>query len=198
MNEPVKDEHASARAAAQHSISEPLAPILPACGCIEPTLKQIETLPLPVSQIFSQRSLIAAVAGSCALAAILLACANPRMASVENGKSRGLASVARTFSDKGLNRITADMDPAMLALAKRHDPIGRQADPWGRTVGWDNLDISQIPDLGLDTSAVETAEEINSLRAFSKLPIRPMRPFVMHAGGQDRARAMKCQSGAVY
>lgn len=171
---------------------------MPGYGCIEPPLKQIETLPLPVSQIFSQRSLIAAIAGSCALAAILLACANPRMSGLEDGKSQGLASVARTFSDKGLRRLTADMDPAMLSLAKRHDPIGRQADPWGRTVGWTNLDISQIPDLGLDASDVETAEEINALRGFSKLPIRPMRPFVLHAGGQDRARAMKCLSEAVY
>lgn len=165
---------------------------------MEPTLKQIETLPLPVSQIFSQRNLIAAIAGSCALAAILLACANPRMASVEDSKSLGLASIVRTFSDKGLKRLTADMDPAMLALAQRHDPVGRQADPWGRTVGWSNLDISQIPDLGLDASTAEQAEEINALRSFSKLPIRPMRPFVLHAGGQDRARAMKCLSEAVY
>lgn len=171
---------------------------MPGYDCIEPTLQQIETLPLPVARIFSQRNLIAAIAGSCALAAILLACANPRLTSVEDSKSQGLASVARSFSDKGLRRLTADMDPAMLALAKRHDPVGRQADPWGRTVGWTNLNISEIPDLGLDTSTVETAEEINALRSFSKLPIRPMRPFVLRADGQDRARAMKCLSEAVY
>jgi spore germination cell wall hydrolase CwlJ-like protein len=106
--------------------------------------------------------------------------------------------VARSFSDRGLARLTADMDPAMLALAKRHDPLIRQADPWGRTVGWTSLDISQIPDLGLDTTQVETAEEINASRAFSKLPIRPMRPFVLHAGGQDASRALKCLSEAVY
>ncbi|MGH6998153.1 MAG: hypothetical protein ACREEO_08150, partial [Phenylobacterium sp.] len=166
-----------------------LAPILPVSGCMEPGLKQIGTSPLPLSQIISQRGLIAALAATCGLAVILLACANPRYTDGSDGRSQGLAQVARTFSERGLTRLTADMDPAMLALAKRHDPLARQADPWGRTIGWTSLDISKIPDLGLDTSSVETAEEINALRAFSKLPIRPMRPFVLHAGGQDAGRA---------
>ena len=165
---------------------------------MEPGLKQNGILPLPLSQIISQRGLIAALATTCGLAVILLACANPRYADGSDGRSQGLAQVARTFSDRGLTRLTADMDPAMLALAKRHDPLARQADPWGRTVGWTSLDISKIPDLGLDTSSVETAEEINAMRAFSKLPIRPMRPFVLHAGGQDAGRALKCLSEAVY
>jgi hypothetical protein len=165
---------------------------------MEPQLQQIETLPLPFSRIISQRGLIAALAATCGLAVILLACANPGHRPSADSKSQGLASVARNFSDRGLARVTADMDPAMLALAKRHDPVIRQADPWGRTIGWTSLDISEIPDLGLDTSTVETAEEINALRAFSKLPIRPMRPFVLHAGGQDATRALRCLSEAVY
>lgn len=165
---------------------------------MEPTPKQNETLPLPVSQLLSQRNLIAAVATVCGLTAVLLACANPRVSSQEDGRAQGLARVARTFSDRGFARVTADMDPAMMTLAKRHDPLIKQADPWGRTIGWTNLDISEIPDLGLDTSSVETAEEINALRAFSKLPIRPMRPFVLHADGQDRSRAMKCLTEAIY
>ena len=165
---------------------------------MEPGLKQIGTSLLPLSQIISQRGLIAGLAATCGLAVILLACANPRYTAGSDGRSQGLAQVARTFSERGLTRLTADMDPAMLALAKRHDPLARQADPWGRTVGWTSLDISKIPDLGLDTSSVETAEEINAMRAFSKLPIRPMRPFVLHAGGQDAGRAQKCLAEAVY
>ncbi len=160
--------------------------------------KQIGTLPLPLSQILSQRGLIAALAATCGLAVILLACANSRYADGSDAKSQGLAQVTRNFSSRGLDRLTADMDPAMLALARRHDPLGRQADPWGRTIGWTSLDISKIPDLGLDASSVEAAEEINAMRAFSKLPIRPMRPFVLQAGGQDASRALKCLSEAVY
>lgn len=165
---------------------------------MKPGLKQIGTSPLPLSQILSQRGLIAALATTCGLAVVLLACANPRYVDGSDGKSQGLAQVTRNFSSRGLDRLTADMDPAMLALAKRHDPLGRQADAWGRTIGWTSLDISKIPDLGLDTSQAATAEEVNALRGFSKLPIRPMRPFVLHAGGQDASRAQKCLAEAVY
>ncbi len=152
---------------------------------------------LNLSQIFSQRGLIAALVATCGAAVVLLACANPNYTAEDVGKSRGLATVVRTLSDKGLARLTANMDPAMLALAKRHDPV-KQADVWGRPIGWASLDITQIPDLGLGETSVETAEEINSLRGFSKLPIRPMRPFVLAAGGPDGARALKCLAEAVY
>jgi hypothetical protein len=36
------------------------------------------------------------------------------------------------------------------------------------------------------------------LRPFSRLPIRPMRPFTMPVGGEDRARALDCLTQAVY
>lgn len=159
---------------------------------------ECETLSLDLSRIFSQRGLIAALTAVCGLAVVLLACANPRLAADENHKAQGLATVVGSLSDKGLQRLTADMDPAMLALARRHDPVLREADPWGRTVGWTSLDIRQIPDLGIAATTAETAEELNALRAFSKLPIRPMRPFVLKAGGQDAARALKCLTEAVY
>lgn len=150
-----------------------------------------------LSQIFSQRGLIAALVSTCGLAVLLLACANTYSTPRQAGKPQGVAAIARSFSDQGLKRLTADMDPAMLALAKRHDPV-RQTDFWGRPSGWAVLDITTIPDLGLDTSSVETAEEINAMRGFSKLPIRPMRPFVIPANGPDGSRALRCLAEAVY
>ena len=166
-----------------------MEPIWSRPGTLRPSLSHI---------LHAQRGLIAALVVGCGLAVILLACANPKMAPEESGRARGVAMIVRSFTERGLIRLTADMDPAMLALARRHDPLNRQADPWGRAVGWTSLDIRQIPDLGLDTTQVETAEEINALRAFSKLPIRPMRPFVLHADGQDASRALKCLAEAVY
>ncbi len=166
-----------------------MEPIWSRPGTLRPSLSHI---------LHAQRGLIAALVVGCGLAVILLACANPKMAPEESGRARGVAMIVRSFTDRGLIRLTADMDPAMLALARRHDPLARQADPWGRAVGWTSLDIRQIPDLGLDATQVETAEEINASRAFSKLPIRPMRPFVLHAGGQDASRALKCLAEAVY
>jgi spore germination cell wall hydrolase CwlJ-like protein len=105
--------------------------------------------------------------------------------------------VAASLSDEGLARLTADMDPAMLALVRRHDPI-RQADLWGRPIGWGNLDISSPPDLGFDHAVDQAAQEINALRPFSRLPIRPMPPLVLAAALVDQDRALTCLTQAVY
>jgi hypothetical protein len=55
-----------------------------------------------------------------------------------------------------------------------------------------------VPDLNLPQQTGETAEELNALRPFADLPIRPMKPFKVKASGEDRARALQCLSEAVY
>ncbi|MBL8554693.1 MAG: cell wall hydrolase [Phenylobacterium sp.] len=92
------------------------------------------------------------------------------------------------------------MDPAMRALALRHDPGSRAPDTWGRATGWNKLDLGHAPDLGFTDAQAqgETAEELNALRPFATLPIRPMRPFVLKASGGDRDRALQCLAEAVY
>nr|QQZ49494.1 cell wall hydrolase [Phenylobacterium glaciei] len=42
------------------------------------------------------------------------------------------------------------------------------------------------------------AEDINALRPFSTLPIRPMKPFKLAVDTQDGSRALKCLAQAVY
>src|SRR3546814_15938089 len=90
-------------------------------------------------------------------------------------------------------KTTATFDPAVRTLARRHDPGLSAPDTWGRPQGWASLDLHHIPDLGLavdrgSADAAEIAQEINALRPFSGLPIRPMRPFVLKADADDRAR----------
>ncbi|WP_337186512.1 cell wall hydrolase [Phenylobacterium sp.] len=106
--------------------------------------------------------------------------------------------VSRDMSDSGLFHLASRMDPAMRALAVRHDPGVRRADLWARPEGWTRLDLENVPTLGLGETDPTTAEELNALRPFSKLPIRPMRPFVLKDGGPDYARAFQCLSQAVY
>lgn len=101
------------------------------------------------------------------------------------------------LSDAGLASYTADMDHAMLALARRHDPNAKP-DLWGRPEGWASLDLAEAPDLGFFTAHDGTAEQLNALLPFSDGPIRPMRPFVLKASGEDRERALKCLTEAVY
>jgi hypothetical protein len=47
-------------------------------------------------------------------------------------------------------------------------------------------------------AAPEIAQEVNALRPFSGLPIRPMRPFVLNTDADDRARAIHCMTQAIY
>jgi spore germination cell wall hydrolase CwlJ-like protein len=106
--------------------------------------------------------------------------------------------VSRTLTHPGINELAAGMDPAMRALALRHDPGLRRPDLWARPEGWASLDINNVPTLGVAEPEGESAAEVNALRPFARLPIRPMRPFVLAATGADRARAVDCLSQAVY
>ena len=107
---------------------------------------------------------------------------------------------ASGFSDAVLLKTTASFDPSLRDLARRHDPGLNRPDTWGRPQGWESLDLRSVPDLGLsvEEAAPEVAQEVNALRPFSGLPIRPMRPFVLKADADDRARAVHCMAQAIY
>ncbi|MDP3660559.1 cell wall hydrolase [Phenylobacterium sp.] len=136
----------------------------------------------------------------CALMASALAssvaCVSLRGA--PNGHAQGLTAISGGLSDIGLGALIADMDSAMLALARRHDPGSRSADTWGRPVGWASLDLTTAPDLGISAPDAQTARELNALRPFASSPVRPMRPFMLKAGPLDAERALQCLSQAVY
>jgi len=116
---------------------------------------------------------------------------------INAGRAEGLATVARSLSDHGLARLTADMDPAMLALARRHDPAPRK-DYWGRVPGWETYDLATLPTLGFGTAFDMAAREINAFKPFADLPINPMEPFILRASRQDQAQALRCLSQAIY
>ena len=133
-----------------------------------------------------------------ALAAIggLGACATyylPRGA----GRAGGMATIAGTLSDAGLARYVADMDPAMLALARRHDPRPHQ-DHWGRVRGWERLDIRQIPRLGDRAPDFEEARRVNAYRLAAPLAIEAARPFKISGPAAERDKALHCLTQAVY
>ncbi|WP_293903962.1 cell wall hydrolase [Phenylobacterium sp.] len=108
------------------------------------------------------------------------------------------AFAKRDLSAAELQRLAASMDPAMRALVLRHDPGLRRPDAWARPEGWASLDITHVPTLGVAPAEGESAAELNGLRPFANLPIRPMRPFILAADGADRARAIECLTQAVY
>ena len=107
------------------------------------------------------------------------------------------------YSDVVLLRTAAGYDPAIRSLARRHDPGLNLPDTWGKPEGWASLDLRHVPDLGLsvhegEAPSPEVAQEVNLLRPFSKLPIRPMRPFVLNTDANDRDRAVHCMAQAIY
>ncbi len=130
-------------------------------------------------------------------AAMLAACVTDYRRPAGSGRVAGVAAVTRGFSKISLERITADMDPAMLALARRHDPAPRK-DSWGRVVGWTSYDLAQLPTLGDFNFTSSDAQLINALRPGSKFPPPAARPFVLKASEEDRLRAEECLTQAIY
>jgi spore germination cell wall hydrolase CwlJ-like protein len=131
------------------------------------------------------------------VATSLSACVTDYRVAAGTGRMGGVVAVARGLSNAALARLTADMDPAMLALARRHDPIPG-ADPWGRVVGWTSYDLSRIPTLGQIDLAAGDAMLINALKPFGGEPTPPAKPFVLKASTDDRARAEECLTQAIY
>jgi spore germination cell wall hydrolase CwlJ-like protein len=112
------------------------------------------------------------------------------------GRAGGVARIGAGYGHAALERITADMDPAMLALARRHDPVPR-TDYWGRVRGWERIDITVLPSLGFGTLSFEDAQAVNSY-ILAVDPVTPARPFILEASEADRGRAVNCLSQAVY
>ena len=113
------------------------------------------------------------------------------------GREAGMARIARSFTDDGLRRYVANMDPAMLSLARRHDPRPH-IDYWGRVRGWERIDLASIPRLGDIAPDFDEARIINALRPVAPLPVEPARPFILKASATDRAKALRCLTQAVY
>lgn len=101
------------------------------------------------------------------------------------------------FSAHALQQLQARMDPAMMAIAIRHDTVP-EPDLWGRVVGWTQYDLSTLPTLGSLEIGETDARLINALRPGASEPPPPARPFILKAGEEDRARAEQCLTQAVY
>lgn len=114
-----------------------------------------------------------------------------------SGRDAGLMRVTASFSERGLKRYVANMDPAMLALARRHDPRPRK-DYWGRVPGWEVIRLRDIPRLGDRDPDFDEARLINSLRPAIPEPMEAAKPFVLTGSADARAKALHCLTQAVY
>lgn len=126
------------------------------------------------------------------LAALVMGMANPSGAAVDGRVMRIAQAASGGFSDVAFRAATADMDPAMLALARRYDLsllhqgdrqlLTWQASPFAPTV----VDPRQ-------------AEQINSALPFSTEANPAARAFrLRNAAALDQERALDCLTQAVY
>ena len=113
------------------------------------------------------------------------------------GREGGLMRITSSFSERGLRRYVADMDPAMLALARRHDPRPHK-DYWGRVEGWEVINLKDIPRIGDREPDFDEARLINSLRPAVLDGMEAARPFVLTGSADARAKALNCLAQAVY
>ncbi|MEO8927723.1 MAG: cell wall hydrolase [Caulobacteraceae bacterium] len=108
-----------------------------------------------------------------------------------------LAAGVGGFSTADQARLEQEMDPAVLALARRLDP-GRRADLGGRAPGWAVLDVATAPSLGFGALDAEEAQRVNAWLPASTAPPPPARPFYLNVAGPERERAILCLTQAVY
>lgn len=101
------------------------------------------------------------------------------------------------LSDEGLLRLAADLDPAARSLALRHDPNATPV-PWGLTPGWEILTAGGKPPLDPGSAQGEEARRLNAAMPAVAGALRTARPFVLTGDSDDRARALRCLTQAIY
>ena len=132
------------------------------------------------------------------LLGLLTGCSAQTATPTDTTRARAVATVTRGYSQRSLERITGSMDPAMLALAQRHDPIVRVSDVWGRPQGWTNLDLRTAPSLGISQVSADQARQLNAFVPVGDPLPPPARPFVLTVRGPERDRAVLCLTQAIY
>lgn len=97
----------------------------------------------------------------------------------------------------GLAAIKGRLTPSQLAIAMRHDPNLLQPALYGLTPGWESLTLAGKPGLEPGKSGLE-AQRLNAAMAPASGALRPALPFVFKGSAQDRRRALRCLTQAVY
>ncbi|MDQ8028307.1 MAG: cell wall hydrolase [Brevundimonas sp.] len=102
------------------------------------------------------------------------------------------------LSDKGLAAIVAGMTPSQVSLARRLDPSSRLPEIYGLTPGWESLSLVGKPTLGFGEAGMD-ALRLNAATPNVSNLLRPARPFEFRpASAEDRRRAMRCLTQAIY
>lgn len=98
--------------------------------------------------------------------------------------------------ERDLQRVLARLDPATRSLVLRHETDLSQL--YGLTPGWESVSLAGKPRLELGQTGVE-AQRLNAALPAVIGALRSVRAFPFApASEQDRARALRCLTQAVY
>lgn len=101
------------------------------------------------------------------------------------------------LTPRGLSAVTARMDRSQLALAARHDPNLKTPALQGLTPGWESLGLAGKPSLDPGAAGLD-AQRLNAAAPAAPGALRTARPFVLKASAEDRRRALRCLTQAIY
>lgn len=132
-----------------------------------------------------------------ALAAGVNANSSPRLDMDRTAEAVAEAANGR-YDILGMAGVMSRLDGAQLALALRHDPAMGTAGLPGLTVGWESLRLGGKPDPFAQTLNGTEALRLNALAA-DEVGVKSAPPFFLRtASTEDRIRATRCLTQAVY
>jgi len=136
-----------------------------------------------------------------AAATVALACAATAGSMVRPDGDLSVEAVAQAtrgaIGADAFAAVSGRLDPAQLALASRHDPLLLRPAAYGLTPGWETLTLAGKPTLVWGQNGVE-AQRLNAGMPTAFGALRPARAFVLRTTGEDRRRALRCLTQAVY
>jgi spore germination cell wall hydrolase CwlJ-like protein len=137
--------------------------------------------------------------GALVAGGLVMAASTPSAFGPENATVNAIvAEVGPDLSDAALLRVSSRLDPAGLALARRHDPALTPA-VWGLTPGWDNLSLSGRPPLDALGRAGVEIQRLNAASPVVTGALRPISAFAFRPTSEaDRRRAQRCLTQAIY
>lgn len=139
----------------------------------------------------------AALPAACAVLGVGMAAGSAERPDLDRTAEAVARITGGDLSPEGLAAIKARLSPAQLAMAERHDPFLLQPALYGLTPGWESLTLAGRPGLEPGKSGLE-AQRLNAALAVEAGALRPARPFVFKGDADDRRRALRCLTQAVY
>ncbi len=139
----------------------------------------------------------AAVPAACAVLGVAMSAGSTARPDADR-TAQALAHVANgDMGPKGAAAVAARLTPDQLALAQRHDPTLLTPALYGLAPNWEAVLLAGQPQQVAGEYGLE-AQKLNAAIGVDAGALRPARPFAFKGSAEDRRRALRCLTQAVY